>query len=172
MTTATSETDSSRRSLRLTIVTPLQVVLDLDGVRHVRAEDATGSFGILPGHADFLTVLTVAVLMYRTGDGVDPDGRDGAVTGVEHFVGLRGGTLFVTHGRHVQVFAREAIPSDDLQALSVEVKQRLTVAATQEAEAHKRFARLEGAMLSHLTDFLRHEHRSGTGGPRRPVIQP
>ena len=152
MTTATSETDSSRRSLRLTIVTPLQVVLDLDGVRHVRAEDATGSFG----HADFLTVLTVAVLMYRTGDGVDPDGRDGAVSGVEHFVGLRGGTLFVTHGRHVQVFAREAIPSDDLQALSVEVKQRLTVAATQEAEAHKRFARLEGAMLSHLTDFLRH----------------
>ena len=130
MTTATSEPDSSRRSLRLTIVTPLQVVLDLDGVRHVRAEDATGSFGILPGHADFLTVLTVAVLMYRTGDGVDPDGRDGAVTGVEHFVGLRGGTLFVTHGRHVQVFAREAIPSDDLQALSVEVKPSTSTTTT------------------------------------------
>ena len=76
-----------RRSLRLTIVTPLQVVLDVAGVWHVRAEDVTGSFGILPGHADFLTVLAVSVLIYRRGD---VDGSDGSA-GEERFIGqLRG----------------------------------------------------------------------------------
>lgn len=65
MTERSVEPMSSRRSLRLTIVTPLQVVLDIGEVRHVRAEDATGSFGILPGHVDFLTVLSVSVLIYR-----------------------------------------------------------------------------------------------------------
>jgi F-type H+-transporting ATPase subunit epsilon len=34
--------------MRLRIVTPLSVVIDEDGVLALRAEDATGSFGILP----------------------------------------------------------------------------------------------------------------------------
>ena len=32
---------------------------------HLRAEDDTGAFGILPGHADFLTVLAVSVVTWR-----------------------------------------------------------------------------------------------------------
>ena len=157
------------RSLRLTIVTPLQLVLDLDGVRHVRAEDPTGSFGILPGHADLLTVLSVSVLIYRIGDQFDEAEQS---RGVERFVGLRGGVLIVSGGRHVQVFTREATQSNDLPALSAEVKSRLTLAATQEAEAYKSFARMEGALLSHMTDFLRHEHRHGNSTPRRVVSEP
>ena len=43
--------------MRLRIVTPLSVVIDEEGVLALRAEDATGSFGILPHHADFLTSL-------------------------------------------------------------------------------------------------------------------
>lgn len=167
-----AEAVGSRRSLRLTIVTPLQVVLDLDGVRHVRAEDATGSFGILPGHADLLTVLSVSVLIYRLATAADDEASEGVVAGREHFVGLRGGVLRVTAGRHVQVFTREATQSDDLRTLSVEVKSRLTQAAAQEAEAYKTFARMEGALLSHMTDFLRHEHRNGNGGSRRTLSEP
>lgn len=158
MADASLELEPSQRSLRLTIVTPLQLVLDLDGVRHVRAEDPTGSFGILPGHADLLTVLSVSVLIYRAGGGPDDPA-------VEHFVGLRGGVLFVSGGRHVHVFTREATPSDDLRALSAEVKSRLSLAVAQESEAYRSFARMEGALLSHMTDYLRHEHR--TNGPRR-----
>lgn len=147
-----------RRSLRLTIVTPLQVVLDVAGVWHVRAEDVTGSFGILPGHADFLTVLAVSVLIYRRGD---VDGTDGSA-GEERFIGLRGGVLQVTGGRHVQVFAREATLGDDLGVLSTDVKQRLLAAAAQEAEAHKSFSRLEGSLIHHMTDYLRQDQGGGT----------
>ena len=46
--------------MRLLITTPLSVVVDEDGILALRAEDATGSFGILPGHADFLTSLAIS----------------------------------------------------------------------------------------------------------------
>ena len=42
--------------MKLRIVTPLSVVVDEDGVQALRAEDASGGFGILRGHADFLPV--------------------------------------------------------------------------------------------------------------------
>ncbi len=166
------ETSDSRRSLRLTIVTPLQVVLDIDGVRHVRAEDATGSFGVMPGHVDFLTVLAVSVLIYRMDEESTGSAVEGVATGREHFIGLRGGVMFVTAGRQVQVFTREATESDDLRALSIEVKSRLTAAEAQEAEAHKSFSRLEGSLLRHMTDYLRHEQHSGSAVPRRPLGEP
>ena len=45
------------------------MVADHDDVVSVRAEDASGSFGILPGHADLLTVLTPSVVAWRHADG-------------------------------------------------------------------------------------------------------
>jgi F-type H+-transporting ATPase subunit epsilon len=44
--------------MRLRIVTPLSIVVDEDASA-LRAEDASGSFGILQGHAPFLTALTI-----------------------------------------------------------------------------------------------------------------
>src|SRR2546429_1741177 len=45
-------------ALHLTITTPAVILVDSDDVASVRAEDASGSFGILPSHADLLTMLT------------------------------------------------------------------------------------------------------------------
>ena len=55
--------------MRFTVTTPTAVVEDVDDIRHIRAEDESGAFGILPGHADFVTVLPVSVVMWRAGDG-------------------------------------------------------------------------------------------------------
>ena len=41
------------------------MIADHDDVVSVRAEDASGSFGILPGHADLITVLTPSVVAWR-----------------------------------------------------------------------------------------------------------
>jgi F-type H+-transporting ATPase subunit epsilon len=43
--------------MRLIVSTPLAIVVDTDDVMHLRAEDETGAFGILPRHDNFLTVL-------------------------------------------------------------------------------------------------------------------
>jgi F-type H+-transporting ATPase subunit beta len=67
--------------MRLRIVTPLSVVVDED-VDSLRAEDASGSFGILPGHAPFLTALSISIVSWRKNDS-------------EGFCAVRGGVMTV-----------------------------------------------------------------------------
>ena len=43
--------------LHLTLATPTALLVDENGVVSVRAEDESGSFGILPGHAEWATFL-------------------------------------------------------------------------------------------------------------------
>ena len=47
--------------MKLTITTPLGIVLEAMDVASIRAEDPTGSFGIQRGHVLFVTVLRVGV---------------------------------------------------------------------------------------------------------------
>ncbi len=83
--------------MRLLITTPTAVVVDDPDVVAVRAEDESGGFGILPGHADLLTVLTVSVVSWRRAD----DRR--------RFCALRRGVLSVTGGDQIAIATREAI---------------------------------------------------------------
>ena len=55
--------------MRLLIATPTEVIADDADVVSVRAEDESGSFGILDHHADLLTALTVSVVGWRRADG-------------------------------------------------------------------------------------------------------
>ena len=95
--------------MRLVITTPVAVVADLEDIRHVRAEDDTGAFGILPRHTNFLTALTISVVSWR----------DSA--GAEGHVAVRGGVLRVTNGDLVEIATREAVSGDDLETLENEV---------------------------------------------------
>lgn len=97
--------------MRLRIVTPLAVVIDEDALS-VRAEDATGSFGILPGHADFLTSLALSVVEWTRADGT------------RHYCAVRRGMFSVSGGADIAVATREAVPSDDLAALGGTVLAR------------------------------------------------
>ena len=91
--------------MRLLVTTPVSVVIDADDVAHVRAEDETGAFGVLPGHADFITVLAISVITWRD------------QAGVEHHVAVRGGVLTVRDGDLVEVATREAVGDDGPEAL-------------------------------------------------------
>jgi len=97
------------RSLHLIVTTPAKVLAEADNVVSVRAEDPSGSFGILPGHADLLTVLTPSVVHWR--------GADGATS----FCAVRGGVFTVSAGRNVAVACREGVVSDSLQDLEAKV---------------------------------------------------
>src|ERR1700739_3720912 len=98
--------------MRLRIVTPLSVVVDEDGVLLVRAEDATGSFGILPRHADFLTSLAISVLSWESRNRT------------RHYCAVRRGVLSVAGGHDVTVATLEAGPGDDLLTLDQTVLTR------------------------------------------------
>src|SRR3546814_13306793 len=75
----------------------------------VRAEDDSGAFGVLHGHADFVTALTVSVISWRD--------RDRA----EHNVAVRGGVLQVRAGERVEIATPEAVAGDDMPRLETEV---------------------------------------------------
>jgi F-type H+-transporting ATPase subunit epsilon len=91
--------------MRLLITTASAVVVDEPNAAAVRAEDESGSFGILAGHADFLTALTVSVVSWRRPDGA------------RRFCAVRRGVLTVSRGTLVAIATREALVGDDLDHL-------------------------------------------------------
>jgi len=54
-------------SLKLTLVTPYKKVLEED-VDEITATGAIGEFGILPGHAPFLSSLKIGEFSYKIGN--------------------------------------------------------------------------------------------------------
>lgn len=143
--------------MKLTISTPLAVVVEAEDVMHLRAEDETGAFGVLPNHADFLTVLAMSVMSWR-------DLRD-----AEHHVAVRGGLLEVRNGDTIAVATREAVPGDDLVQLETEVLARFRRQIEEEHTARTDAQRLYLAAVRQIFHVLRPElshlpPRSGLAG--------
>jgi len=128
--------------LRLLVTTPMAVVVDVQDVRHVRAEDETGEFGILPGHADFLTVLAISVISWRNGENRT------------HHVAVRGGMLSVRDGTLIEVATRDAVTEDSLEQLEGAVLNRFEAEAQAESQSRLSARRLQLATIRQLQRFL------------------
>lgn len=129
--------------MKLTVTTPLAVVIEAADVAHLRAEDATGAFGILPRHADFLTVLAISVVVWRD------------AAGQEHYVAVHGGMLELQGGQHIAIATREAVPGDDLARLETEVLARFRRQQAEEQEARTDAQRLYLAAIGRIRQMLR-----------------
>jgi F-type H+-transporting ATPase subunit epsilon len=114
--------------LRLQIVTPLAIIVDQNAIS-LRAVDASGSFGILPRHADFLTRLALSVVTWTSPDGA------------LHFCAVRGGALTVQSG-HVAIATREAVLGDDLDRLDRDVLSRFRADLDDDRVEHIETTRL------------------------------
>jgi F-type H+-transporting ATPase subunit epsilon len=140
--------------MRLIVTTPLAIVVEADDVAHLRAEDETGAFGILSGHADFLTALTVSVASWR-------DDR-----GTERHVAVRGGMLEVRGGNAIAIASPEAVSGDDLHQLESEVLTRFRRQLAEEQAARTDAQRLYLAAIRQIVRFLRAERAPAMpGGP-------
>lgn len=129
--------------MRLRILTPLAVVVDQDDIAALRAEDATGGFGILPHHADFLTALTIGVVGWRRADGG------------QGYCAVRGGVLSVTCGQDIAVATREAVAGDDLDRLDEIVLARFRAAYDEERQQHVESTRLHLNAIRQIMSHLR-----------------
>ncbi len=129
-------------------------VASYDDVVSLRAEDASGSFGVLPGHADLLTVLDIGVASWR-----HADGRLGHCA-------VRGGVLRVAGGQTVEIATREAILGDDLEQLESTVVARLREREEAERSAHSREQQLE---LQALRQIMRYLQPGQAGAGERPA---
>jgi F-type H+-transporting ATPase subunit epsilon len=137
--------------MRLRITTPLATMVDEDGIVGLRAEDDSGSFGILPGHADFLTTLAVSVVSWT--------GADGAA----RHCAVRRGVFMVDRGRDISIATREAIPGNDLATLDTVVLQRFRDDLEIQRTEHTAGARLQLDAVRQLMRHLRPQGARGRG---------
>jgi F-type H+-transporting ATPase subunit epsilon len=129
--------------MRLRITTPLAMIVDEDGVRSVRARDASGSFGILPGHADFITSLAICAVGWKNQDGS------------WRYCAVRRGVLSVSNGRDTAIVTREAVAGDDLGSLDETVLARFRADIETERMERVDSTRLQ---LNAIRQIVRHLH--------------
>lgn len=133
------------KAMPLRIMTPLSVVVDQTMIS-LRAVDASGSFGILPGHADFLTRLAMSVVTWTTPDGVP------------HFCAVRGGALTMRAGQ-VAIATREAVTGDNLEQLDREVLSRFRADLDKERVEHVETTRLQLNVMRQMLSRLQPKPR-------------
>ncbi len=132
--------------MRLVVTTPTAIALDESSVRQVRAEDASGGFGIEPRHADFLTTLSICVVRWSNGGG-------------ERYLAVRGGVLRVREGKVVEIATREAVIDEDLGHLRSEILAAMAQGIEADREARSGALNLEQAAIRQIYRYLRPSDR-------------
>jgi F-type H+-transporting ATPase subunit epsilon len=133
--------------MKLTITTPLAVVIDADDVASLVAEDSTGAFGIMPSHAPFLTALSVCVVSW-----CERSGR-------QHYCAVQRGVLVVKRGGDVNIATREAVRGDDLDRLQSDVLAHFTDELEQARTEHTEGTRLQLVAIRQMMRHLRPDGR-------------
>jgi F-type H+-transporting ATPase subunit epsilon len=128
--------------MRLLVTTPMAVILDRDDAVYVRAEDETGAFGILSGHADFMTVLSISVITWRD------------AAGAQHYVAVRGGVLTVRDGDLIEVATRDAVVDENLRTLDTSILTRFREDAEAEEQSRVSATRLHLAAIRQIQRYL------------------
>ena len=132
-------------------MTPLSVIVDAQ-VDSLRAEDATGSFGVLSGHAPFLTALAVSIVSWRKDD-------------TERFCALRGGVMTVSRADNqetmVNIATREAVTGDDLGILDRQVLARFQTEEDEERVEHVETVRLQLHAIRRMISRLKPSANAG-----------
>lgn len=131
--------------MTLTVLVPQRVVLAGVEVTAVVAEGREGSFGVLPGHIDYVSALRPGILTYRGSDGV------------EAYLGVDRGVL-VKRGPNVVVTVREAVTEESLERLRATVASRFLRLEERERQARSALATLEARFLRR---FVEQAHRAG-----------
>ena len=129
--------------LHVKITTPATVLLDQTGVAALRAEDESGSFGILPGHTDLLTVLPASVVRWRESDGLT------------RYCALQGGVMTVTDGRDVDIACRQGKIGTDLPSLEADVQALRAAEIDADRRARIEQTRLHARAVRQLMRYLR-----------------
>lgn len=129
--------------MRLVISTPTSVVADIPNATAIRAEDESGSFGILEGHADFLTVVSISILRWRQADGAT------------RYCAHRRGVISVSGGRDVRLAVRDAVLGDDPEQMEDAVLTRFRETAEEEQGARAESLRLQMIAIRRIIQYLR-----------------
>jgi F-type H+-transporting ATPase subunit epsilon len=127
------------------VSTPLSTLVDEAEVASLRAEDASGGFGLLAGAADLLTVLPPSVLSWRR------------ASGGWRFCAIGGGVLSARGGGQVDIACRQGVIGDDLARLKAQVEAMREAEIDAARRARVESMRLHARAVRQLMRLLRPE---------------
>ncbi len=137
--------------MRLLITTPTAIVVDESNVSSIRAEDDSGSFGILKGHADLLTALNISIVSWHAADNR------------VRYCAVRRGVLSVAGGAEVAIATRDAIAGDDLDRLEEIVLDEFRKRSEAERASRTESLQLQMKAIRQIVRYLRPDKRSAVG---------
>lgn len=126
--------------MRLKVLLPFGVFVDVTDVSRIVAETPEGSFGLLPRRLDCIAALTPGLLVYQTA------GEDEVCLAVDEGV-------LVKTGADVFISVRRALCGKDLGQLREAVTQQFEMQDAQDRALRSSMARLESGFLRRFAGF-------------------
>ena len=114
----------------------------IGGVLSFVGEDATGSFGILPGHARFMTVMGFSLARFRVRE--EP----------WRYLALPGGLVYFA-GDRLRITTRRYYRGDDFGRISQELYEQMSAEEARWASVKESLHRLEGALFQRMWEMRR-----------------
>jgi F-type H+-transporting ATPase subunit epsilon len=114
----------------------------ITGVSSFVGEDASGSFGILPNHARFMTTLVFGLARFRLG------------TADWHYLALPGAVLYFNNNA-LTISTRHFLIDTDLERISASLEQQLIAEEDNLRVTRESLHRMEQAMLKRLLTLKR-----------------
>jgi len=114
----------------------------IDDATSFVGEDASGSFGLLPGHARFMTMLGFGLARFRRG------------SGNWEFLALPGGLVYFT-GNQLYLNARRYLRGQDSERIRAALERQFAAEEDELRAMKQSLQRLEQEMLKRLVEIQR-----------------
>lgn len=122
----------SNSSFKLNIVTPTKIMEK--NITYIRLKDETGFFGILKGHANFLTVMAPSLCYYT-----DVNGKEVFLAVDEGIVSVREGIVTIT--------SKEVFENDNAEELAEIIETNLAKRDKSEMAFREMFEGIERSFM-------------------------
>jgi F-type H+-transporting ATPase subunit epsilon len=128
--------------LDLALRSPMAPDIEARQATRVVARDASGSFAVLPGHADFVAALVPCLLEWTD------------AAGTIHSVGVPGGILRTVGGARVEVMARRHYAGESPAAVAAALRGDMGDARDADDARRQALDRLEAEIAGQLARRL------------------
>lgn len=116
----------------------------IEGVSAFIGEDASGSFGILPGHARMMTTLVFGLARFRLAHAADE--------GAWHYLAMPGAVLYFVDNT-LSLVSRHYLLDTEYQRISQRLAEELLAEEEQLQELHASLKQMEEAVLKRMWEM-------------------